>query len=444
MTTLQPTRTLTASPLYHASQGKPLQKPQAQFSAASDAATSTPWNPLVAKLYRPNIQFGARPLYHGPFENIKILTDYGVGKTESISNLEVKDRFHKVLDFVQSAFNRPRIRQQFAFEPWTQTPTGPAGTLDVDSESDIFGGNKDYIGLGLVRLGAQAPNKNIYIHVIDPGVGVSGTDHDRSILVTEDYGIYVGPNNGSLGLLARRLEALGETPKLYQIDFTKVEALERIRLEAEFQNLLNQKQALSEKTGIAPERKALLEKKITALQSQLAQAPKYEIPETIHGRDVFAVVAAAIAGGLTPESFALRQADGTIKTLPVVETPFSGFSKLPTRAGEVTEVLALRDKTFSNLKLNVQLSDTEFNTLLTGEKRFEVLNPKTHQWVTIPVKKRFSDVPLGDLLLYHGSSPALEPGTRRLELASNLNHAGEIFGIGTQSSQPLKFRLASH
>lgn len=419
MTTYITSVSPTTTGLYQASQGKPLQRvaqasvstpavpaphsATASRSQSTPAASASSWLPFAAQTLLPSLQFGARAPYQGPFDTVKIITDYGVGKTEEISNNEIKDRFHRVLDYVRAEQNRPLLSKVYPFDTWVNHPPAPAGgTLEVDSISDIPGGNKDFVGLGLVRLGGSEPNQNIFIHVIDPGVGVVEDIHDRSILVTKDHGIYVGPNNGSLGLLHQRLVNVGESPVLYQIDFDKVTHLERLR----------------------------------------KNDPDYALPETIHGRDVFAVVAGAIAGGLKPEALAAENPDHSLKLLDVELTDFSKPATLPTQPGEEVEVLALRDKTFSNLKLNVPLTHREIQTLLQARPQFEVQNPETGEWLAVPLVKKFSDVPVSSPLLYHGSSDGILPNTRHLELALNLDHAGDRFGIPATQVRPLRLRLA--
>jgi S-adenosylmethionine hydrolase len=384
-----------------------------QFQASGSSPYRAGW-PAAGSEARPathvvpGLHFGARSFYTGPFDTVKILTDYGVGQTEETSNNEIKDRFNRVLDFTTKLVAQKQAGGAdplpgFDLAEWTHTPSAP-GYLDIDSLSDIPGGNVDFIGLSLVRLGAAEPNNNLFIHVADPGVGLSKGQHDRTILVSRDHGVYVGPNNGSLGSLAQRLTRLGDVPKLYQIDFDKVTQLERLRL----------------------------------------KDPSYNIPTTIHGRDVFAVVAGAIAAGLAPAAFAVTdETSGRPVELAVEETPFAQPAKLPTLPGEEVTLLALRDKTFSNLKLNVPLTEAQFDAFLAAKPQLEVRHPKTGNWQTVPVGLKFSDVPKGEFLFYHGSSAGVIPGTRNLELAIHLNHAGEALGIDFSKAQPLTIRLKS-
>jgi S-adenosylmethionine hydrolase len=355
---------------------------------------------LKVNALQPKIQFGAA-LYDGKYDGVKIITDYGVGKTEEISNNEVKDRFNRVLAFVtQNLKQNTQVLAGFAKaepNPIQNTP----GILNIDSISDIPGGNTDYVSLGLVRLGTTDPNQTIFIHVVDPGVGVVDNSHDRTILVTQDHGVYIGPNNGSLGLLSERLKQLGDTPKLYQIDFDQVEKLEQLR-----------------KNDFS-----------------------YKIPKTIHGRDVFAVVGGALAAGLAPEAFALKNQQGQPIELTVVTPNHFKPQALPKVSGEEVTLTVLRDKTFGNLKvLNLPLQDGEFDNVLAERPQFEVKHPKTGNWIPVPVGTKFSDVPVGDIVLYHGSSPGIFKGSRGIEIALHLENASDALNIPENKAVPLVLR----
>ncbi|MBY0404650.1 MAG: SAM-dependent chlorinase/fluorinase [Cyanobacteria bacterium] len=358
--------------------------------------------------------FGAKPLYQGPFDNIKIITDYGVGQTEEIANHEIKDRIDRVLAHTQKTLQGERksgTEPQFQVAEWAKTPASPTqtpGFLEISSISDLPGGNTDLVSLGLLRLGGSEPNQNIFIHVVDPGVGVTDASaHDRSILVSKDHGIYIGPNNGSLALIAQRLEHEKDPFSLFQIDLQKVTAFEQDRLK--------------NKT--------------------------YRLPETIHGRDVFAVVAGAIAGGFTPESFA-EVLPGTQKPkeLSVVRTPYSQPTQLPNNPGEVKKILALRDKTFGNLKLNIPLTPEDFDALQLEKTIFQVRSitkegASPTPWIDVPVGKKFSDQPIGNMILYHGSSSGVIPGTRNLEIAIHLGYAGESLNVPLEKPKPIEIRV---
>jgi S-adenosylmethionine hydrolase len=372
----------------------------------------------LKKLNASALLFGAKPLYQGPFDNIKIITDYGVGQTEEIANHEIKDRIDRVWANTQKILQgagTSGTETQFQVADWAKTPTSTPqppgfipGFLEISSISDLPGGNTDLVSLGLLRLGGSEPNQNIFIHVVDPGVGVTDASaHDRSILASKDHGIYIGPNNGSLALIAQRLEQEKDPFSLFQIDLQKVTAFEQDRLK--------------NKT--------------------------YRLPETIHGRDVFAVVAGAIAGGFTPESFA-EVLPGTQKPkeLSVVKTPYSQPTQLPKFPGEVKTILALRDKTFGNLKLNIPLTPEDFDALQLDKTIFQVRSltkdgASPAPWIDVPVGKKFSDQPIGNMILYHGSSSGVIPGTRNLEIAIHLGYAGESLNVPLEKPKPIEIRV---
>jgi S-adenosylmethionine hydrolase len=239
---------------------------------------------------------------------------------------------------------------------------------------------------------------------VDPGVGLTNPqEHDRTILVTKNHGIYIGPNNGSLGLLYKRLRNSGEQPKLYQIDFDKIEKFEQKRL----------------------------------------KNPAYKIPVTIHGRDVFAVAGGLIAAGVKPEALAVLGARGPKLLTPKVHAFAEENGSLPEfqSQGE-QQVQVIKDKTFGNLKLNVPYTDQQFNALLQSGRKFEVKGPAPDaKWHKVPVRTKFNDVKRGELLLYHGSSAGVTPGTRNLEIAANLADASAIFGVSPLEAQPLSIRV---
>jgi S-adenosylmethionine hydrolase len=381
----------------------PVQQQAPQLPAQPDVFTR------AAGVQAAAVKFGSTALYKGPFDSVKLITDYGVGKTEETSNNEIIDRFNRVLQFAtaeidrakRSSFAPPGKVHGLALDSWVNNNHYQAGTLPINSISDIPGGNTDFASLGLVRLGGAENNKNIFIHVVDPGVGLANPqEHDRTILVTKKHGIYIGPNNGSLGSLYKRLQNAGEQPKLLQIDFNKIQAFERKRL----------------------------------------KDPNYVIPVTIHGRDVFAVAGGLIAAGVKPEALAVTD-QGKVKELAPVVKGFATPVALPgTPEDGEKQVHAIVDKTFGNLKLNVPYTDHQFNTLLQSGKKFQVKGPNG-VWHNVPVKTKFSDVPQGSLLLYHGSSAGVTPGTRNLEIAANLDYASKKLGVSPLQAEPLSIRV---
>lgn len=401
-----------------------LQVPQSASSTSQHFAAQGP------KKRTGNLLLGPQGFYEGPFQGLKVITDYGgiKGQTEETSNAEITDRFSRVLSFtlhqrdpvkeppqgflarvqhwfktlwdkLTKAFRPPEDIFGLKLAPWT-AKKHPLGILPVNSISDVPGGNADFVALSLLRLGGSEKNQRIFIHVVDPGVGIEDDgSHDRTILVTKEHGIYIGPNNGSLGLLYLRLLNEGDPPKLYQIDVEALELLERKRL----------------------------------------NNPTYRIPPTFHGRDIFAVAAGLIAGGVDPAALAVRDDRNNPVQIKPKMLPFAKIAKLP-KKGETTTVYALQDNTFGNLKLNVQLSDLEYSFYRQGGRRFQVRKPGSDEWLDLPLKQKFNDVPKGELLLYHGSSGGVLPGTRFLEIAANLDFAAKKLGISDTEAQPLEIR----
>ncbi len=371
------------------------------------------YKPLPAALKPAPLKFGAHSLYEGPFNRVRILTDYGAGKTEGVSNIDIADYFLETLEFAQREKARalqaltpgqPPTLHGYELEPWVLEPQ-QKGVLYLDNTSDIPGGNTDFATLALNRLGGDRRNKNIFVHVTDPGVGANGAqNHDRTILVTQDHGIYIGPNNGSLGLLVKRLQTLGEQPRLLQIDFDKLEGLEQIRFKDD--------------------------------------KPGYKIPTIIHGRDVFAPIAAYIAAGVKPEALAVWE-NGKPKEVKPVFSRIDNEARLPKRGGGSVLVEALRDNTFANLRLNVFLKPDEFNALLASGAKLQIrrADQPGADWIDVPVGRKFSDVPEGELVAYHGSLPGIEPGSQNLEIAANLGYAGERLGIDQRRAYPLELRV---
>lgn len=374
--------------------------------------------------------FGAHALYQGPFTKVKLITDYKDGS----SNLEVTDRFTDVLEFTthhrtkqqpppSNLFQQLQYWFQQLFQrltghfkgsgevlglklaPWT-SGRQPRRVLSIDSiGDDVPRGNIDYLALSLLRLGGADKNRNIFIHATDPGVGHSNDEHDRTILITKNHGLYFVPNNGSVGMLYKRLLDEGEKPLLLQIDFDKVERLEQKRL-----NKLD-----------------------------------YKTPVKLNGWDVFAVAAGLVAGGLDPTELAVKDETGNIKQLKPVIRHFAESTRVP-RPGEILTAYALQDKSFGNLKVNIPLSDAEFDFLKRSGRRLQVKSPESNEWLNIPVKEKHGDVPPGNLLLYHGSSDGVLPGTRYLEIANNMGKtndiagAAKLLGIGNMEAQPIQIR----
>ncbi|MEB3206022.1 MAG: SAM-dependent chlorinase/fluorinase [Vampirovibrionales bacterium] len=349
--------------------------------------------------------FGALQPYHGPYDHVTLYTDFNDGP----SNHEAMRAFHDVLEDVKNASpntSSGETNGRFDTMDWSdwaktspsQKTSAPHNVLDVRTFSDIPYGHVDYSALTLLRL---AGKHSIVIAVTDPGVGNQGA-HDRSILVTKHSGIVIGPNNGSLGLLYRALKKTpGEDPKLYAIDINKVQAFERIR----------------------------------------RQDPAYTIPEIFHGRDLFAVVAAAIAGGLAPENFV----DTTRHVTPALNLFAQSLKPLRLSTGESTQFAGFQDRTFGNIKTNLSLSQAEANALIEQNAQFIVTNAANGKTLTMPFKHVFSDVPAKEPVAYLGSSyedghQPQRSAKRFVEFALNLGNASKQLGIDASKASLLSIQ----
>jgi hypothetical protein len=56
------------------------------------------------------------------------------------------------------------------------------------------------------------------------------------------------------------------------------------------------------------------------------------------------------------------------------------------------------------------------------------------------VGTKFSDVPVGDIVLYHGSSPGVFKGSRGIEIALHLQSAADTLNIPENKAVPLVLR----
>jgi S-adenosylmethionine hydrolase len=375
-----------------------------------------------------SLNFGAHQLYEGVFQGVEILADGDNirGEAATAANQEIVDRFSKVLDFAnqQRIDRRPHAQgwlgklrqwlhslwaqcmQRFnpvedlfglKLAPWT-TKKHPLTWLPIETVPHAVDSSVDFASLSLLRLGGAEKNKKIFIHTVSPDAAAGSAG--RTILVTREHGIYIGPNNGSLGLLYLRLLNEGDMPKLLQIDVNEVERLERRRL----------------------------------------GDPQYHLSSASPGRDIFAVAAGLIAFGVEPESLAARDEKGRLKPVKPVIRPFAKMVKLP-RRGETITAYALQDNTFGNLKLNIQLSDLQYNRLRQSDKKFQVRRPGSDEWIDLPLQKRFDDVPKGEFLMCQSSSyDGVLPGTKLLKIAANLDFAASRLGITSKDAQPLEIR----
>ncbi len=371
----------------------------------------------------PNLRFG-KSWVKAPIENVHLITDFN----DASSNAEAISRYRDVLKFTDT-----RGQELQPFKRWNRAPKEApdtsligqikailktvlnailgvfstpkkADTIPVHSLSDIPFGNTDYAALTLQRIATSRPNKDIVVLVCDPGVGNGETrkkkiTHDRSILITENYGLVIGPNNGIFSLAIKSLEEKGERYKLLPIDLEKVQQLERIRL----------------------------------------KNPSYTLPETFHGRDVFMVAAAAIANGIAPE--ALCDEKRARKFTPKI-TPFAqSIVSLPLKASDKgTEFYGVQDRTFGNIKTNLILNAKQAEKLLAQDAVFEIRSADPTDPITplqLPLKKFFAQVPKKDPVLYLGSTYSPKPDKRFVEIALNFDNASARLGLNPLESKKL-------
>ena len=361
------------------------------FSGKRDVMSNSPAH---------SVQFGRA---QRPVRNVWTLTDFN----DQTSNARAYQRFQDVREFV--AAHRPvtgwtwnsqtrQLKDEFKWNPDKAPATGPKGQPEHVDIADIPARNIDYAAQALFEL-AQSPNKDVFIHVTDPGVGSGKKAHERSILVTENHGVHVGPNNGTLGLLTQFLKEKGEAFKLLEIDLKKTDRLEAIRKN-------ESKEAVD--TG-----------------------------STFHGRDVFAVAAGAIAGGIEPESLATEASKE--KPIDPVVSEFGALTRLPNAPGHSTSVRANRDNTAGNLVLNVALSQKEFDELLEQKPHF-TLKAQNGKSLNLPLKRTFGEVAQGQPLIYLGSKRSPDLSKRFLEVAINCGDAAQALELG-HPEQPARLTL---
>ncbi len=330
---------------------------------------------------------GTVPQHITAFKNLVIVTDFGCG----IANAQVEMRFRNVMQWVQEeVVERNTMPEEITLPelPKDNLPNIPS----VMHVMDIPFGNTDYCAYSLYTcyrtLGRSRPN--LFIHACDPGVG---SGENRSILVNDYGNVFVGPDNTSLGLLKAYFDERGIPSKLWRIDLEKIEELEQYRM----------------------------------------QEPSYHIPLTFHGRDVFAVVAGLLAGGVKPEDLASKE----VKKGPVLGDYADGITPMPQRLGEKINCFAFRDNTYGNLKTNLTLDALTYDQLVEEEAIFKVTykisKPKFWQFKTrslmFVTKRIFSDVKNGEPILYLGSTFAPEWDERFVEVAVAMDNVAMKLGL---------------
>ena len=339
------------------------------------------------------------------YKNTVILTDFNCG----ISNAQIEMRFQSVFRYtVDQITSQGELIKKVSPHTWTEREisTRPPVVMNVN---DIPFGNMDFAGYALYstyRALGKSTRPNIFVHVTDPGVG---DGEDRSILITDQDNIFIGPNNASLGLMASYFKSRNISYKLYSINQSIIEEIEQHRMES----------------------------------------PTYQTPTTFHGRDLFAVTAGLIAGGVNPESLAKTDPDnhGHRAELPISHSIFGDtISQIPLEVGKSQHFHAFRDTTFGNLKTNISIDNKTLEDLISQSARFKVSKKRRFPWcwcpikhtkLTFPVRHMFSESKLGSPLLYAGSTFSVHWDEHFVELALNMRNVSNRLGISTTGSEEL-------
>lgn len=328
------------------------------------------------------------------FHNCVIMTDFNCGT----ANAQVEMRFRNVFlytsgQIAESAFLPTTLKRS----PWV-AQNGPKITPAVINLMDIPFGNIDNASFSLYtfyRALGKSTRPNIFVHVTDPGVGFGD---DRSILVTDIGNVFIGPNNGSLGMMVAYFASRDIAFTLHRINKQKVVEMERIRM----------------------------------------QQPGYHMPSTFHGRDLMAVVAGMIAGGIAPAEFAL---DEKSDFLPIMNRFSADITTLPLRVGEKVPFFAFRDNTYGNLKTNISAAPDLLHDLIRDKAVFRVEKPAKCRLTSRKIKFKanhvFADTKTHEPLLYLGSTFSPNWDERFVELAINLGNAGNRLDMSHMFAEQL-------
>jgi S-adenosylmethionine hydrolase len=353
----------------------------------------------------PNLKFGFSLDQPSPYSALQVITDFN----DETSNARILTHALRVARFVhqhQTALSKDLKTKDN--EPWLKfserDPNQDFKNVDfLPFVSDIPFGNVSYGARALSELWTDA-EREVFIHVVDPGVG---NGQDRAILVEQNGSVFIGPNNGSLSKLAKKLRTIHRPFDLYAIDLEKVQQL---------------KQAVH-------------------------KSKAYTLPDTFHGRDVFAVIAGAVIAGVNPASFSKAGPQ-----MPVVPDPFAAAIKtIPQTINEAVKPLyrtiqALPDNTYGNVLTNVFPSEVWERLLqLAPEKRplLEIYNPATKDILVAHIGTRFSDAPFNTGVVYRGSSDIDQKRgghTGALEIAINGGNAAKDLGLDKEESIKLSRR----
>jgi S-adenosylmethionine hydrolase len=136
------------------------------------------------------------------------------------------------------------------------------------------------------------------------------------------------------------------------------------------------------------------------------------VSATFHGRDIFAPVAAAIAGGAAPADAGEPLDAAKLITLHLPESVM--------RAGALVARVRYVDR-FGNLQLNVGHEQLADSGLKLG--RHATLELRTGASLKVTYMRTFAEAPAGELLIYKDAH-------RRLAIAVSHGDAADRLGLG--------------
>lgn len=338
-----------------------------------------------------------------PYKNAVIISDFNC----SLASAQIHMRFQNVFRHTAEELEKNGALTNLVETVNWEKPISKDRPPVVHNIYTIPHGNIDFAGYALYstyRALGRNTRPNIFVHVTDPGEGYSA---DRSILVTDHGNVMIGPNNGTLGLMRVYLESRSIPYDLFPIDTVKVEALERLRV----------------------------------------ASPTYELPRTFHGRDLFAVVAGLIAGGVDPHCLA---PSSKMDDEPNPTAFSQGLNHLPKNVGDEIEFTVFRDENFRSLRTNLCTSSAIIQSLIEQDAAYEVSGYPTEKLgflkkmfskpIRFPVMNSFSNLKAGEPFLYIGSTLSTYWDERFIELAINRENIGELMDIHKCKSYTMKLK----
>jgi S-adenosylmethionine hydrolase len=207
----------------------------------------------------------------------------------------------------------------------------------------------------LDQAAAEFPAGTIFVGVVDPQVGL---ERSPILLQTGQGKFYVGPDNGLFTLVLDR-EGFAHAWKLDRPEFFRPGALSN----------------------------------------------------TFHGRDIFAAIAARLAGGTEPDRLGSPLALKNLTLIPVKE---------PTYAGGTISVQVLHIDHFGNIILNLAQTSEAAGKLKLGDLVKILVG---HENYSGPLVSTYGDIGKGRLLLLYG-------GGGLLEISMNQGSAAHLLKVG--------------